>query len=622
MKPSALLVIIILAVSLSSQAFAAAPAPPSFHQVYGVVNPSTVTGSISIKVGSSQSSYPIVSGRFGQSDLIKLQGQDGDLVTVSFNGTNISIFTFRPRGYNLVTVNLASSQAAQSRTTVFGDLPSGVTEQAFIDDAAISNRSIAGMRTLTLAKPGQPATVTARIDLDSGSINLSRVRISTSSSGRGGSSITGLVLPQGSTKAMRFPRVGSGQYVCVKDSDGADHSNISARCDAQGEVKLFCDGVYNFGFRCTIEGNNYLIEGLRHSAAAEILPSDESAQASSSAQTGSQSSSSLIDEAGSSNQSVEEGSKIKRFKINISSSPQSFDLGQRDSVEFMISDSKIVITHLSNGMSNASFKSYPSGRIFDLRKGNAEVLDLNLDAKTEVALTLTETSGSSATLELYLTDAQPTPVPAQVVAQQPAVQAPQQQYQPTQQYPSLPGQQVSTPQIPAASPTPIKTPPSVEVPAMVQTQQVTPLAGAKEEPIPVVESPSDLDERSGIMASAVAITEAYPWAIPTLGIVLLFVFAILAYAVYLLYKELQAVKEITLYVNQTLTQGFTLPQIIAALRQNKWSEAHISKSLQKVASGYVEVSVKQGKPAQTIRDELSVRAWPPEIIDKVLFGKR
>lgn len=605
MKSIFILVIIVLSVALSCPAFAAAPNPPSFHQVYGVVNPSNTAGSVTIKVGSLQSSYPISNGRFGQSELIKLQGQEGDLVAVSYNGAEFSTFTFRSRGYNLVTINTQSAaQAAQARITVFGDLPSGISEQAFIDDVQVSNRSISGMRTLTLAKPGQPATVTARIDLDSGSINLSQVKISTSSSGRGGSSIKGLVLPSGATKAMRFPRVGSGQYVCVKDSDGADLGNISARCDDQGEIKLFCDGVYNFGFRCSVESSGYLVEGLKHSAVAEVLPSDELSQVSSSAQTSSQSSQGPIDGSGSINQSLDGGPKILRFKINISSSPQAVSLGQRDSVEFYLNATKIVVTHLRNGNANASFKSYPSGKVFDLREGNADILDLNLDLKKEVALTLTKTEGSSATVELYLTDVQPTQLPARAVAQQPAYQ------------------QVYTPQIPAASPTPIKTTPAKEVPAMEKIAQVTPVTEVSENGLPALESPSTIGERQSLMVSVLAISDAYPWAIPTLGGVLAIIVAILAYAAYLLYKELQAVKEITLYINQTLTQGFTLPQIIAALRQSKWSEAHISKSLHKVVASYVEISIKQGKPAPMIREELSVRAWPPEIIDKALSGKK
>ena len=448
MKFSLFLALVIMSISLVSQVYAAAPNPPSFHQVYGVVNPSSTQGAVMIKVGSLQSSYQVVNGRFGYTSLIKLAGQDGDLVIVSYNGTDNSTFTFRPRGVNMVTINRESDQSSQVRTTVFGDLPSGIAEQAFIDDALISNRSVTGMRTLTLTKPGQQATVTARIDLDSGSINLSQVRIATSSSGRGGSSIRGLVLPPGSTKAMRFQRVGSGQYVCVKDSDGADLGNISARCDASGEVKLFCDGVYNFGFRCSIEGSGYLVEGLRHSAVAEVLPSDELSQISPSAQTNSQFSQGPIDGSGSINQSLDEGPKVLRFKINISSSPQIVNLGQRDSVEFYLNATKIIVTHLRNGEANASFKSYPSGKVFDLREGNADILDLNLDSKAEVALTLTKTEGSSATVEVYLTDVQPAQLPAQTVTLPSAYQQPAQF---SEQYQS-PSQSASRPPLPRVLP--------------------------------------------------------------------------------------------------------------------------------------------------------------------------
>ncbi|MEK6892509.1 MAG: thrombospondin type 3 repeat-containing protein [Nanoarchaeota archaeon] len=92
-------------------------------------------------------------------------------------------------------------------------------------------------------------------------------------SSTGGIIISGIDLTsQGTTKTVYVDRKAGEDYVCVKDAEIASITELpSTLCSGAGEIPVPCSttGSSASGFTCTITGNKFKVEGLKHSGISE-----------------------------------------------------------------------------------------------------------------------------------------------------------------------------------------------------------------------------------------------------------------------------------------------------------------------------------------------------------------
>ena len=75
------------------------------------------------------------------------------------------------------------------------------------------------------------------------------------------------------TKNITLDRLhNDSKYVCVKDKDINDISEISTGCNSTNEYIIKCPGNIS-NFTCRISGDKFIVTGLRHSAVIEFIPS-------------------------------------------------------------------------------------------------------------------------------------------------------------------------------------------------------------------------------------------------------------------------------------------------------------------------------------------------------------
>ena len=114
-------------------------------------------------------------------------------------------------------------------------------------------------------------------------LNLSNVTIEKQSddNNRGSIVINGIDLTaQNRTKTVYVDRIIDSDKLCIKDTENVQITEISDSCSGSGEISLNCPGSTS-QYDCTIVGNRYKIDGLKHSAVQqfaveEYLPSPPS----------------------------------------------------------------------------------------------------------------------------------------------------------------------------------------------------------------------------------------------------------------------------------------------------------------------------------------------------------
>jgi len=81
--------------------------------------------------------------------------------------------------------------------------------------------------------------------------------------------ISGLQLPENTTKVVWMEKASPLNSICIKDSEGATYADISSGCNGNDEHFIVCDGSLDEqGYNCSIDMNNtmFRISGLKHSA--------------------------------------------------------------------------------------------------------------------------------------------------------------------------------------------------------------------------------------------------------------------------------------------------------------------------------------------------------------------
>jgi hypothetical protein len=155
-------------------------------------------------------------------------------------------------------------------TSITTTLPinSNLTITAPLDSTATTNND----NSVTIESSAQTPIVNLPAGTTGSSVSLT---VSNTTDGGGMVVVSGATLPDGSTKTIYVPKQLSSNYVCVNDSEGV--TLISSTCDQSGEVVVPCSGSVG-SITCTVEANDYAVNGLSHSAVAEvaqpIVPSD------------------------------------------------------------------------------------------------------------------------------------------------------------------------------------------------------------------------------------------------------------------------------------------------------------------------------------------------------------
>ena len=82
--------------------------------------------------------------------------------------------------------------------------------------------------------------------------------------------INGLELQDNITKTIYLNKTSNSDYVCIKDEEISEISEISESCIGSNEYIIKCDGILNNNYSCILENNLYKIMGLKNSAALEF----------------------------------------------------------------------------------------------------------------------------------------------------------------------------------------------------------------------------------------------------------------------------------------------------------------------------------------------------------------
>jgi parallel beta-helix repeat protein len=88
--------------------------------------------------------------------------------------------------------------------------------------------------------------------------------------------VKNLNMSSGQTKSVRLDQIGGWDYVCIKDAEVANISEVdNVSCNRQDETKVECDGVQHGAYTCTDHTDYYIVSGLTNSAVVEMNPPEE-----------------------------------------------------------------------------------------------------------------------------------------------------------------------------------------------------------------------------------------------------------------------------------------------------------------------------------------------------------
>ena len=137
-------------------------------------------------------------------------------------------------------------------------------------------------------KDGNLAIAEFNFDFSRYKLNLTNLTIDKQSANSTGSLIvSGLKMPEGTTKTLYLDRVDAGlNGICIKDEEISSIGDISADCSSGNEHKIECDGTLQGSYTCAYNSTlgKYKVEGLGHSGIVQIdytKPSDSSGTAAS-----------------------------------------------------------------------------------------------------------------------------------------------------------------------------------------------------------------------------------------------------------------------------------------------------------------------------------------------------
>jgi len=104
----------------------------------------------------------------------------------------------------------------------------------------------------------------------SNELNLSNITIKKNTqAGVGSMEISGITLLGGQTKTVYIDNIANKDYVCIKDEENANVSEMTDTCSGSGEIAVSCIGAGTSDYTCTKESNRLKITGLKHSALKE-----------------------------------------------------------------------------------------------------------------------------------------------------------------------------------------------------------------------------------------------------------------------------------------------------------------------------------------------------------------
>lgn len=87
--------------------------------------------------------------------------------------------------------------------------------------------------------------------------------------------LKGLELQNNNTKTLYMNRLNTNlNYVCIKDAEINDISEMSKNCKGSNEYIVPCNGNNFYSYTCTKTTKNYTITGLKHSAVKEVILGD------------------------------------------------------------------------------------------------------------------------------------------------------------------------------------------------------------------------------------------------------------------------------------------------------------------------------------------------------------
>lgn len=107
-------------------------------------------------------------------------------------------------------------------------------------------------------------------DFTSNSLNLENIDIQTGiNSNKSFIIVKGLNL-QNETKSIRLKTNSNTNTVCIKDAIVNSLDEISNTCNENDEYVIPCNNSNSGNYKCTLEGDYYVVSGLKHSAVVEL----------------------------------------------------------------------------------------------------------------------------------------------------------------------------------------------------------------------------------------------------------------------------------------------------------------------------------------------------------------
>ena len=103
-------------------------------------------------------------------------------------------------------------------------------------------------------------------------LNLSDIHIGKQLAGatKGYIYVSGVSQANNTTKTLYMDDIDTNlNWVCIKDAELNDISEITPNCKGANEYQINCNGVEKYGYKCENNGTNYIITGLTHSGAMQ-----------------------------------------------------------------------------------------------------------------------------------------------------------------------------------------------------------------------------------------------------------------------------------------------------------------------------------------------------------------
>lgn len=141
----------------------------------------------------------------------------------------------------------------------------------YVDGSISHPGSYSGFEEININKSGK-TLVEFNHDFSKYDLNLSEIYVIYRTSGNYGWVLVKDEAEQiKEDKTFYVQRVSKTNYVCIEDSDNiGSYSDVSYNCEGSSERLVECDGKSYSGYKCSLDGDYYKVEGLEHSAVAEL----------------------------------------------------------------------------------------------------------------------------------------------------------------------------------------------------------------------------------------------------------------------------------------------------------------------------------------------------------------